>query len=66
MIGLQATGLVWIRLLSGKEAALLTEAIIKALLPIKDLIYTTTADNGKEFSFHEKKVYILKIFICFA
>ena len=31
----RATGLVWIRLLSRKEAALLTEAIIKALLPIK-------------------------------
>ena len=29
----RATGLVWIRLLSGKEAAPLTEATIKALLP---------------------------------
>ena len=29
----RATGLVWIRLLSGKEAAPLTETTIKALLP---------------------------------
>jgi hypothetical protein len=32
----RTTGLVWIRLLSGKGAAPLTEAAIKALLPIKD------------------------------
>lgn len=62
----RATGLVWIRLLSGKEAAPLTEATIKALLPIKDLIYTITADNGKEFSFHEKIADKLNIFIYFA
>ena len=48
--------------MSGKEAAPLTEATIKA----KDLIYTTTADNGKEFSSHEKTADILNIFIYFA
>ena len=62
----RTTGLVWIRLLSGKEAAPLTEAAIKALLPIKDMIHTITADNGKEFSFHEKIAEKLNIFIYFA
>jgi hypothetical protein len=36
------------------------------MLPIKDLIYTITADNGKEFSFHEKIADKLNIFIYFA
>ena len=62
----RATGLVWIRKLSGKEAAPLTDAAIKALLPIKDIIHTITADNGKEFSFHEKIAENLNIFIYFA
>ena len=62
----RTTGLVWIRLLSGKEAAPLTEAAIKALLPIKDMIHTITADNGKEFSFHEKIAEKLNILIYFA
>lgn len=50
----RATGLVWIRKLSGKEAAPLTEAAIKVLLPVKELIHTITADNGKELSFYEE------------
>ena len=62
----RATGLVWIRKLSGKEAASLTYATIKALLPIKGIIHTITADNGKEFSFHEKIADKLNIFIYFA
>lgn len=62
----RATGLVWIRLLSGKEATPLTEAAIEALSPIKDLIHTITADNGKEFSFHEKIAEKLNIFVYFA
>jgi|WetSurMetagenome_2_1015567.scaffolds.fasta_scaffold133435_2 transposase, IS30 family len=62
----RATGIVLIRKLSGKEAAPLTEATIKALSPIKHLIHTITADNGKEFSFHEKIAAELNIFIYFA
>lgn len=50
----RATSLVWIRLLSGKEAASLTEAAIKALLPIMDIIHTITADNGKRIQFSRK------------
>jgi len=62
----RATGLVWIRLLSGKEAAPLTEVAIKALLPIKDMIHTITADNGKKFSFHKKIAEKLNLFIYFT
>lgn len=62
----RVTGLVWIRKLSGKEAAPLTESTVKALLPIKDIIHTITADNGKEFSSHEKIAKELNISIYFA
>jgi len=62
----RVTGLVWIRLLDGKEADPLTIAAIEALLPIKDLIHTITADNGKEFSFHEKIAEELNVFVYFA
>jgi IS30 family transposase len=62
----RVTGLVWIRLLSGKEAAPLTEATIKTLTPVKNFIHTITADNGKEFSFHEKIALMLNIFVYFA
>ena len=43
------TSKVWIRKLSGKDAAPLALKTIEALQPIKDLIHTITADNGKEF-----------------
>src|SRR5574344_585785 len=62
----RVTGLVWIRCLSGKEAEPLTKAAVKALMPIKKLIHTITADNGKEFSFHEKIAEKLNISIYFA
>ena len=62
----RVTGLVWIRCLSGKEAEPLAKAAVKALMPIKELIHTITADNGKEFSFHEKIAEKLNIFIYFA
>ena len=62
----RVTGLVWIRCLSGREAGPLTKAAVKALMPIKELIYTITAGNGKEFSFHEKIAEKLNIFVYFA
>ena len=46
--------MVWIKLLSGKDAGPLTKAAIDALKPFRDQIHTITADNGKEFSFHEE------------
>ena len=41
------TSKVWIRKLSGKEAAPLALKAIEALQPITDYIHTITADNGK-------------------
>lgn len=50
----RVTGLVWLRLLSGKEANTLMEVTVNALKPFMHQIHTITADNGKEFSFHEE------------
>jgi len=62
----RATGLVWIRLLTGKEANPLTDKAIEALMPFKEMLHTATTDNGKEFAFHEKIADALKISIYFA
>lgn len=62
----RVTGLVWIRLLRGKEATPLTEATIETLKPFRNQIHTITADNGKEFSFHEEIASKLKVFVYFA
>jgi IS30 family transposase len=37
-----------------KEAALVAKVLIDMLSPFKELVFTITADNGKEFSEHEK------------
>ena len=37
-----------------KEASLVKDAILKALLPIKDFVHTITFDNGLEFAQHSK------------
>lgn len=60
------TGLSQIRLLSGKEANPLIEAIVNALKPFMHQIHTITADNGKEFSFHEEIAREPKVFVYFA
>jgi IS30 family transposase len=60
------TGMVWIRLLQGKEAAPLAKATVEALNPIKDLLHTITADNGKEFARHEQIAKELDLNIYFA
>jgi transposase, IS30 family len=62
----RATGLVWIRLLTSKEASPLTDKAIEALMPYKDLIHTATADNGKEFAYHKKIAESLEISVYFA
>ena len=48
------TSKVWIRKLSGKGAIPLVLKTIETLRPIKDLIDTITADNGKEFAKHQE------------
>ena len=62
----RVTSLVWIQLLSGKEADPVTEKTINALMPIKDMLHTITADNGKEFAGHEKIAEALDIDMFFA
>lgn len=57
----RATGKVWIRKLTGKEAAPLAKETIITLLPIKHLIHTITADNGKEFANFKEIEQELKI-----
>ena len=54
------TSKVWIRKLSGKDAAPLALETIEVLQPIKDLIHTITADNGKEFAKHQEIAEKLK------
>ncbi len=57
---------VWIRKLSGKDAAPLALKTIEVLQPVKDLIHTITADNGKEFAKHQEiaeKLKFLSIFV---
>ena len=39
---------VWIRKHSGKDVVPLVLKTIEALKPVKDLMHTITADNGKE------------------
>lgn len=39
---------------SGKTAEEVTTATINLLTPYKEALHTITADNGKEFAFHEK------------
>ena len=60
------TSKVWIRKLSGKDAAPLALKIIEALQPIKDLIHTITADNGKEFAKHQEIADKLEISFYFC
>ena len=50
----RVTSKVWIRKLSGKEATPLAEKTTSALIKVKELIHTMTADNGKEFAKHEE------------
>ena len=60
------TSKVWIRKLSGKDAAPLALKTIEALQPVKDLIHTITADNGKEFAKHQEIAEKLKISFYFC
>lgn len=49
------------KIVKSKHADVVTEAIIELLQPIKHLVYTITADNGKEFSYHEQVANALNI-----
>lgn len=62
----RATGLCWLSLLEGKESEPLKNALIKMLSPLKDIIKTATADNGKEFAAHKEIAETLDIDVFFA
>ena len=47
------TGYTKVRKVKSKDAKIVAEAIIQALLPYQDICKTITSDNGKEFSEHE-------------
>jgi len=42
------------KIVESKHADIVTKAIIDLLYPIKHLLHTITADNGKEFSYHKE------------
>lgn len=54
------------RIVESKHADVVTKAIIDLLHPIKHLVHTITADNGKEFSYHEEvaKALDIKFYFC--
>ena len=49
-----------------KTAEAVTKATIALLRPYKDLVHTITAENGKEFSGHEKIAKLLEADVYFA
>jgi len=49
------------KIVKSKHADVVTEAIVELLQPIKHLVHTITADNGKEFSYHERVSQALNI-----
>jgi IS30 family transposase len=60
------SGKVWIKKLIGKYAKPLAKKTIEVLSPIKDLIHTITADNGKEFAEHKTIAEQLGVDLFFA
>jgi len=51
---------------NSKSAADVTRATIALLRPFKDVVHTITADNGKEFAYHEKISAALSAEVYFA
>ena len=51
---------------NSKSATDVTEATIALLKPLKDIVHTITADNGKEFAYHEEISKALSADVYFA
>ena len=51
---------------NSKSADVVTAATIDLLMPYKDAVLTITADNGKEFAYHEKMTKALGAPVYFA
>lgn len=52
--------------INDKSARTVTDATIALLLPLKDQVKTITADNGKEFAYHEEMTEALDAPVYFA
>jgi IS30 family transposase len=52
--------------INDKSARTVTDATIALLLPLKDQVKTITADNGKEFAYHEEMTESLDAPVYFA
>ena len=55
-----------IRKVDNKSAEIVSNAIIEELKPYKNVVYTITFDNGKEFAYHEKISNKLGVKVYFA
>lgn len=62
----RATGMLKMKIVKSKEASLVSQAIIDELQEWKPFLNTITADNGKEFSEHQKIAEELDIDFYFA
>jgi len=49
----RATAFVLIAKLNGKNAQELAEAVVKLMMPFKELVLSITSDNGTEFAMHK-------------
>jgi IS30 family transposase len=49
----RTTAFVLIAKLNGKNAQELAEAVVKLMMPFKDLVLSITSDNGTEFAMHK-------------
>ncbi len=49
----RATAFVLIAKLNGKNAQELAKAVVKLMMPFKDLVLSITSDNGTEFAMHK-------------
>ncbi|MBV1869945.1 MAG: IS30 family transposase, partial [Gammaproteobacteria bacterium] len=52
--------------INDKTAETVTAATTSLLKPFKDLVFTITADNGKEFAYHERIAKALGAKVYFA
>ena len=60
------TDYLWLRKCNTRKAEEVSQATISLLSPVKDLLKTITADNGKEFSLHEHIAQALNLDWYFA
>jgi IS30 family transposase len=62
----RATSFTVSKRVNGKSADIVTAATISLLEPYKAAVLTITADNGKEFAYHEKMTAALAATVYFA